>query len=60
MSSTSNPLPTEFLIEMLSDSAQKMTWCPLMHKPHVLFEKNHIFLGNWYIIKQKLMVYCTC
>ena len=45
----------------LSDNAEKMRWCPNMHEPHVLTLMNkHICLEYCYIIKEKLLVNCTC
>jgi len=49
VSSMSIPFPTEFLVEVLSDSAE-MTWFPIMHEPHVLFEESNLpmELENYY------------
>jgi hypothetical protein len=34
--SASYPLSTESLVQVLSDNADKMRWCPIMHERHVL------------------------
>jgi hypothetical protein len=40
----SYPLLTESLAQMLPDSAENMSWCPMMHEPSVLsFIKMHLF-----------------
>jgi hypothetical protein len=42
--STSYPMLTESLVQVLSDNAEKMKRCPIMHEPHVLsLMKRHMF-----------------
>jgi hypothetical protein len=46
--STSYPLFTESLVQVLSDKAEKMRWCPIMHEPHMLsLMKRHMFQEYW-------------
>jgi hypothetical protein len=50
--SASYPLFTESLVQVLSDGAEKMKWCPITHEPHVLLMKGHMFQEYWKIIHQ--------
>jgi hypothetical protein len=46
--STSYPLLTETLVQVLSDSVEKMGWCPIMHGPHaLLLMKRHMLQEYW-------------
>jgi hypothetical protein len=39
---------TESLVPMLSDSVEKMKWCPIVHEPYVLsLMKRHMFKEYW-------------
>lgn len=58
-SSTPNPLSIESQVEVLSERAEKMKWCPIMHKAHLLI-KIQIFQEYWYIITHKPISLCTC
>jgi hypothetical protein len=56
--STSYILSTEGQVQVLSDSVQKVKWCPVMSEPHVLtLIKTHISQQYWYIIKPRLTVH---
>jgi hypothetical protein len=57
----SYPLFTESLVQVLSNNAETLRWCPIMHEPHVLpLVKRHVFLEYWQTIHQKTMAHCTC
>jgi hypothetical protein len=59
--SMSYPLFMESLVQMLSDNAEKIRWCPIMHESHVLsLMKRHMLQEYWKIIHQKMTVHCTC
>jgi hypothetical protein len=46
--SASCSLFTESLVQVLSDNAEKMRWCPIMHEPHVLsLMERHMFQEYW-------------
>jgi hypothetical protein len=46
--SASYPLLTEGLVQVLSDRAEKMWWCPIMLEPDVLsLMKRHMFQEYW-------------
>jgi hypothetical protein len=45
--STSYALLIECLVQMLSDSAEKMRWCPIIHEPHVLLKKRYMLQEYW-------------
>jgi hypothetical protein len=46
--SASWPLFTESLVQVLSDNAETMRWCPILHEPYVfLFMKRHLFQEYW-------------
>jgi hypothetical protein len=58
----SAPYPpfTESLVQVLSDSAEKMRWCPIMHGPRVLsLMKRHMFQEyttiRWYTAPVSLL-----
>jgi hypothetical protein len=41
----SYPLFTESLRQMLSDRAENMRWCLIMHEPHVLPSRKSAYSG---------------